>query len=179
MREYSFKPALLAKEQVWTIKDGHLLKRGGENALKLAELTGATWGNFAYRGTQSEWLYLQRPDDVTKLACNMMEGPELASFRSLVAAIAHELETVNPQLPVKTGGGTAFQWSLFLIGLFGGLFGLFFVYAGVMGLVKRSEGFAILFGLLMAGSLLYMAWSFAPWRTGTTVTPSELLKLVS
>ena len=43
----------------------------------------------------------------------------------------------------------------------------------------RNEGFAILFGLLMAGSLLYMAWSFAPWRTGTTVTPSELLKLVS
>ncbi len=175
MQEYAFKPAALVREQVWTIKDGHLLKRGADKAVKLSELTGATWGSFAYRGTQSEWLHLKGPSGETKLTCNMVGGPDQATYRSLLEALARELEEANPNLPIKAGGGQAYQIAMFIIGLLGAIGGVVFFIAGALGWAKRSEVMLMILGAGMAFALGSLAWTNAPWRGAKIITPAAFL----
>jgi hypothetical protein len=175
MQEYAFKPSALTREQVWTIKDGHLLKRGGDKAVKLSDLKGATYGSFAYRGTQSEWLHLNGPGGETKLTCNMVGGPDLAAYHGLLRAVAVELSDVNPSLPIKSGGGQAYQVAMFIIGLLGAIAGIVFVLAGALGWAKRSEIMLMIVGAGMALSLGALAWSNAPWRGATILTPVAFL----
>lgn len=175
MQEYAFKPAALVREQVWMIKDGHLLKRGAEKAVKLADLTGATWGSFAYRGTQSEWLHLKGPSGETKLTCNMLGGTDRATYRLLLEALAHELSETNPDLPIKTGGGKAYQIAMFIIGVLGAIAGLVFFFAAAFGFAKRSEVMLMIVGAGMAFALGSLAWANAPWRGGKVITPAAFL----
>lgn len=173
MREFSFKPAALRKTQVWTIKDGHLMRRGGDSTVKLADVSGVTWGSFAYRGTQSQWLHLKGPQSATKIECNMIGGGDQAEFEALVAAVSSELAQRKPDLKVHISGGGGYMWAMFIIGILGGICGLFFLVAGLMGWVKRGEMQAILLGGGMAAMLSTMAWKFAPWRASQFMPIAE------
>lgn len=164
MREYVFKPAALRGEQVWTIKDGHLMRRGGARAIKLADVTGAVWGRFAYRGTQSQWFHLKDAGGLTKIECNVIAGGDQAVFEELVGDVCEAIAQHNPDLKVHISGGGGYMWAMFIIGVLGGVFGLVFLLAGLLGWVKRSEMELILVGGGMAAVLSSMAWRFAPWR---------------
>jgi len=173
MREFSFSPAALRKTQVWTIKDGHLMRRGADSAVKLADVTGATWGSFAYRGTQSQWFHLKGAKGTTKVECNVVGGGDQVEFEALVAAISGELAAAKPDLKVHISGGGGYMWAMFIIGILGGICGLLFLIAGLMGLVKRGEMQAILLGGGMAAVLSTMAWNFAPWRASQFMPIAE------
>lgn len=179
MREYTFKPAIARREQVWAIQDGHLMRRGGASAIDLAHVQGAIWGDMAYRGTRTSWLHLEGEEAVTKIECNDSGvGEDRSEFLALIEAICAQLAEVQPDLPVRQGGGRALKWSLFLIGLMGGALGLVFVWAGLTGNVVRGEALAIIFGGLMAASLFYLAYQYLPWRTDTVLTPAQMRRLV-
>jgi hypothetical protein len=170
MREFSFSPAALRKMQVWTIKDGHLLRRGGDRAVKLADLSAVAWGSFAYRGTQSQWLHLTGAQGVTKVECNAVGGSDQDTFEALVSAIAQEAAAVNPNLRVHTSGGGGYMWAMFVIGGLGAICGLVFLISGLLGLVRQGEVLAILLGGGLAAVFGAMAWHFAPWRAKTFVS---------
>lgn len=180
MQEYSFKPAIIRRPQVWALKDGHLVRRGADMALDLSKVERAVWGDITHRGIRSAWLYLTGPDGVTKIQCNDAgDGNDRTAFLELSKAICETLARVTPDLAIRQDGGAGLKWSMFLIGLIGGLCGLVFVWAGVTGNVKRGEMQAILLGGILATGLLYMAWSFAPWRGDETLTPAQMAASLS
>ena len=151
-REYSFKPAALRPAQVWTVRDGHLLRRGGAAAIELSAINKAVWNTFTYRGTRSQWLHLSGPQGVTKLECNMLGGADAAAYQALVIAVAQTLGRVNPNLKIRVGGGEAYRWSLFLIGLTGALFGAAILISGLVG----WQGQDLLSGVAIGGVILLL-----------------------
>ncbi len=179
MNEYSFKPALLGAAQVWTIKDGHVLRRGGTRAVDLSKIQSATWGDMAVRGTRSAWLYLKGDGEPLKIVCNDSGGGnDRAVFLDFVAAISDELNAQNTGAEIRIDGGAGFSMAMFVIGVFGLLGGLFFVLAGAMDWVKRGHILAIVGGLAGAGFMGWLAWSYAPWRQVAQVSAKELGDLV-
>jgi len=179
MQEYTFKSAAFRKPQSWTIREGHLLKRGAEAALKLSEVSRATWGDMTHRGTRNAWLHLTGPDGVVKIECSDAGGSKSReTFLKLCHKVCETLAREHPDLPIRQGGGDALRWSLFLIGLGAALVGLFFVWAGITGNVKRGEVMAIMLGAGFAGVFGLMVWSFAPWRDVQTLSPKEMTLLL-
>lgn len=179
MQEFTFKPAVLGAEQVWTIKDGHVMRRGGKQAFDLSTLKSATWGDMTVRGTRSAWLHLQGGSETFKIVCNESGGGrDRRAFLGLVAAICDDLDTQNRGVPIRLDGGAGFSTAMFVIGALGMLGGLFFAVAGALDWVKRGNALAIGGGLAAAAGLGYMAWTYAPWRQVVTATPSDLAKVV-
>lgn len=178
MREFVFKPAPHGREQVWTIRDGHLMQRGGKAALKLADVRMAAWNDMTLRGTRNAWLDLTGPDGVVRVACSD-HGGSRAEFLSLCGAVCVELAEVNPALAIRQGGGGAYRMAMFLIGLIAGLAGFVFLGAGLTGQVRQATGVAIGGGGAMAVVFLAIAWSFAPWRMVETLTPLEMQSLLA
>jgi len=84
------------------------------------------------------------------------------------------LEEESPDLEIRIDGGSGFRMAMFVIGLLGGLAGLFFALAGALDWVKRGHLLAIGGGLVFAGLLFALARAYAPWRPVETLSPKEL-----
>lgn len=179
MQEYTFKPALLRRARTWAVRDGHVLRKGADKALKLSDVTKATWGEISYRGTRNTWLHLTGPDGVTKIECgDSGNSQERETFLRFVKAVCKALIDENPDLAIRQGGGVGLKWSMFIIGLIGALFGLAFVFAGLTGQLKRGEMMAVISGGLMVAFLGLLAWNYAPWRPGLILSPREMVVLL-
>ncbi|MEM8617172.1 MAG: hypothetical protein AAGF20_09585 [Pseudomonadota bacterium] len=172
MREYTFKPALLRKTEIWTIKDGYLMRRGGARAVELSTITSGVWNEVSYRGTRSAWLHLTDPHGKTRLEYNYgSEGRD--DFLGLLRALSEALVLRAPSIKIKIGYGSAIAWSMFLFGCLGVLFGVFMVAAGAMGMTNQNDLFAIGFGIgfiALTGSIAYYN---QPWHSGKQITPAE------
>ncbi|MEM7640688.1 MAG: hypothetical protein AAF269_16655 [Pseudomonadota bacterium] len=161
MREYSFKPAPVRKTQTWAIKDDHLMRRGGANALNLADVTGASWNTVTYRGTRSAWLHLTSETGVTKIEYTDTGGAR-EEFFALIIAVAQGLERVNPGLQIKHGYSAPWRTALFILGIAGSLLGIFLVYVGLTNMTGKGGVQATIAGAVMVLLLVPVAWSCRP-----------------
>lgn len=177
MREFTFKPALVRKQQVWAIKEDHLMRRGAAQALKLADVTSASWNSVSYRGTRSAWLHLTAGDQTTKIECTDSGGGR-GEFLALIHAVARVLERVNPDLPIRYGYAAPWRMALFILALLGSLFGLFFVFAGLTDMTGKGAVQATIAGAAMCILLVPVAWSCRPDVKGTTGGPASLAALI-
>lgn len=154
------------------------MRRGGDSALKLADIDRAEWNDFTLRGARSTWLYLWAGDDEAKIEINDRgDSKDRPEALRLMIAVCETLEDVNPQIRIRTDGGDVWRRAMFIIfavfaGL--GLFGFAAAAAGKFG----SDGFGLLIGGVGALAGGWLAWSFAPWRTGVYASPSELATLI-
>ncbi|MEM1087900.1 MAG: hypothetical protein AAGH90_09225 [Pseudomonadota bacterium] len=180
MREYSFKPAMAQREATWMVRDGHLLKRGAERALKLYDVTSVAWGDMTYRGTRNAWLHLTGPDGVVKIECNDAGfGDDRHTFLKLCESVCQVLAAECPDLPIRQGGGRALQWSMFLLGAMAAGVGVLFLWAVLSGTVRQNEVTVGLLGAFMAAAFGYVAWIFAPWQPVQTLSPREMALYLS
>ncbi|MEO1321750.1 MAG: hypothetical protein AAFV59_01955 [Pseudomonadota bacterium] len=174
MREYSFKPAPVRKAQTWAIKDDHLMRRGGASALKLAEVTDASWNTVTYRGTRSAWLHLTAGDNTLKIECTDSGGGR-DEFLGLISAVASTLGRVNPQLEIKYGYSAPWRTALFILGIMGTLVGAFLVYLGLTGMTGRGGVQATIAGAALLILLAPVAWACRPNLQAETFGPDGLL----
>lgn len=161
MREYSFKPAPVRKPQTWTIKDNHLMRRGGASALNLADITSASWNTVTYRGTRSAWLHLTSGANTTKVEYTDSGGAR-DEFFALIVAIAQALTQVNPQLEIRHGYSAPWRTALFVLGIMGTLLGIVLVYAGLTNMTGKGGVEAAIAGAAMIILLVPVAWSCRP-----------------
>jgi len=174
MQEYSFKPAPVRKSQTWTVKDDHLMRRGGATALSLADITSASWNTVAYRGTRSAWLHLTSSDETTKIEFTDSGGARDAFF-GLIVAIAQGLKQVNPQLEIRHGYSAPWRTALFVLGLVGTLLGSGLVFAGLTNMTGKGGVEAAIAGAAMVILLLPVAWSCRPNMKAQTFGPDGLI----
>lgn len=174
MQEYSFKPAPVRKTQVWAIKDGHLIRRGGASALKLADVTSANWNSVSYRATRSVWLNLSTDTDTTRIEFTDNGGAR-DEFFALITAISTTLSQVNPELQIAHGYSAPWRTALFIIGLAGSALGLFLIFAGLTNMTGKGAVEATISGAAMTLLLLPVAWSCRPNLNATTFGPAGLL----
>lgn len=178
MREYTFKPAPVRKAQTWAIKDGHLMRRGGAQALNLGAVTSASWNTVSYRGTRSAWLHLTSEHGVTKLECNDQGGGR-EDFFSLISDVAQELSRLNPDLEIVHGYSAPWRIALFVLGIAGTLVGLFLVYAGLTIMTGKGSIEASIAGLAMVILLVPVAWTCRPNLKAKTYPAIELAREVA
>lgn len=178
--EYAFKPAVLSSEQTWTIKDGHLMRRGGKSAFPIAKTDRANWGDLAYRGTRSAWLHLSAGEDTVKLNCNDNgSGDDRRVFLQLIGAVLSELSDSNPGLEIRHDGGGPFGRAMFVLLSLGALFGAAFIAAVIAGAVNQNQFIVIGIGLLMLFGMGSLAWTYRPWQAPMVATPDDLRQLLS
>ncbi len=173
MREYTFKPAPVRKAQTWAIKDDHLMRRGGVQALKLADVTEASWNTVTYRGTRSAWLHLSTEEGTTKIEYTDQGGAR-DEFFGLIVAVSETLSRVNPDLQIKHGYSAPWRMALFLLGLIGTVFGLFLLYVGLTNATGRGNLEASIAGGAMVILMLPVAWSCRPNLNAQTFGPDGL-----
>lgn len=177
MREFTFKPAPVRKAQTWAIKDDHLMRRGGVSALKLSDVTSASWNTVTYRGTRSAWLHLVSETGVTKIECTDSGGGR-DSFFGLIIAVAQTLGRVNPDLEIKFGYSAPWRTALFILGLAGTLLGTFLIYVGLSGMTGKGGVQATIAGAAMIILLLPVAWTCRPNLKAETFGPDGLINAV-
>ncbi|MEM7329790.1 MAG: hypothetical protein AAF437_13690 [Pseudomonadota bacterium] len=175
MREYSFKPAPVRKTQTWTIKDGHLMRRGATAALKLADVTEASWNTVTYRGTRSAWLHLTSAAGVTKIEYTDTGGAR-DEFFALIIAISQCLGQVNPGLEIKHGYSAPWRMALFILGIAGSLLGVFLVYVGLTNMTGKGGVEATFAGAVMVLLLIPIAWSCRPNLKAKTYAADGLIR---
>ena len=173
MREFTFKPAPVRKEQTWAIKDGHLMRRGGAQALNLAEIRDASWNTVSYRGTRSAWLHLKSENGVTKIECNDQGGGR-DDFFALVLAVLSELERLQPDLKIKHGYSAPWRMALFILGVAATLLGFFLIYAGITNMTGRGSVEASIAGLALVILMVPVAWSCRPNLKAQTYSATEM-----
>ncbi len=173
MREYTFKPAPVRKAQTWAIKDDHLMRRGGVQALKLADVTEASWNTVTYRGTRSVWLHLSTEEGTTKIEYTDQGGAR-DEFFGLIVAVSETLSRVNPDLQIKHGYSAPWRMALFLLGLIGTVFGLFLLYVGFTNATGRGNLEASIAGGVLVILMLPVAWSCRPNLHAQTFGPDGL-----
>ncbi len=178
MREYTFKPAPVRKEQTWAIKDGHLMRRGGAQALDLASVVSASWNTVTYRGTRSAWLHLNADEGVTKIECNDHGGGR-DEFFALVQAVLSELERLRPDLEIAQGYSAPWRIALFVLGVAGTLLGLFLIFVGITDMTGRGSVEAGIGGLALVILLFPVAWSCRPNIKAQTSPPHELAREIA
>lgn len=161
MREFSFKPAPVRKEQTWAIKDDHLMRRGGSAALNLAKVTGASWNTVSYRGTRSAWLHLESEAGTTKIEYTDNGGAR-DDFFGLIQAILAVFQRVNPGLEIEYGYSAPWRVALFILGLLGTMGGVFFIYAGLTNMTGRGQVEATIVGGALVILMLPVAWTCRP-----------------
>ena len=174
MREYTFKPAPVRKEQTWAIKDGHLMRRGGVQALDLAKVTDASWNTVSYRGTRSAWLHLTSADSVSKLECNDQGGGR-DDFFALIQAVLSELQRLQPDLQIKHGYSAPWRMALFILGVAATLLGVFLIYAGISNMTGRGSVEASIAGLALVVLMFPVAWTCRPNLKAQTFTAKEMM----
>lgn len=177
MREYSFKPAPVRKTQTWAIKDDHLIRRGAASALKLADLTAASWNTVTYRGTRSAWLHLVSETGVTKIECTDSGGGR-DDFFALIIAVAQALKRVNPELEIKFGYSAPWRTALFVLGILGTLLGAFFIYIGLSNMTGKGGVEATIAGVAMMILLLPVAWTCRPNLRAETFGADGLIEAI-
>jgi hypothetical protein len=173
MQEFSFKPAPVRKTQTWAVKDGHLMRRGAPNALKLANVTSASWNTVSYRGTRSAWLHLNTDDATTKIEYTDHGGSRDA-FVGLIQAVSASLKEVNPDLEIKYGYSPPWRTALFVLGLAGTVLGLFLVFAGLTNMTGKGAVEATIAGAALTILLLPVAWTCRPNVRAATFGPDGL-----
>ncbi|MEL6861104.1 MAG: hypothetical protein AAGL11_04640 [Pseudomonadota bacterium] len=173
MREYTFKPAPVRKAQTWAIKDDHLMRRGGVQALNLADVTDASWNTVTYRGTRSAWLHLTTDAGTTKIEYTDQGGAR-DEFFGLIVAISETLSRVNPGLQIKHGYSAPWRMALFLLGLIGTAFGLFLLYVGLTNATGKGNVEASVAGGALVLLMLPVAWSCRPNLRAETFGPEGL-----
>ena len=178
MREYTFKPAPVRKEQTWAIKDGHLMRRGGAEALNLAKVTSVSWNTVAYRGTRSAWLHLKSETGTAKIECNDHGGGR-DEFFALVEAVLAELTRVQPTLEVEHGYSAPWRMALFGLGIIGTLLGAFLIYVGITDMTGRGSVEASIAGLALVVLMFPVAWTCRPNLKARTVPPHELAREIA
>jgi hypothetical protein len=178
MREYTFKPAPVRKEQTWAIKDGHLMRRGGAEALSLGAVTSASWNTVAYRGTRSAWLHLKSGGTITKIECNDHGGGR-DQFFALVQAVLAELARLQPDFEIEHGYSAPWRTALFVLGILGTLLGFFLIYFGVTDMTGRGSVEASIAGLALVVLMFPVAWTCRPNLKARTVPPQELAREIA
>jgi len=179
MREFTFKPAMIGADQTWALKDGYLMRKGADRAIKLSEVTRASWNDMTLRGERSTWLHLTDATGVVKVEGSDSGGETNREILlSLVRAVLEDLEQEAPTLEVRIDGGDAVRRATFIIFAIATLAGLFFFYAGTTGMVVRGAVWAMLGGGLGAAFAGYMAWTYAPWRDAVYMAPGDLSRLI-
>ena len=173
MREFSFKPAPVRKTQTWAIKDDHLMRRGGVAALKLADVTDASWNTVTYRGTRSAWLHLVSEAGTTKIEYTDTGGAR-DEFFGLISAISETLSRVNPTLQIKHGYSAPWRMALFLLGLMGTAFGFFLLYVGLTNATGKGQVEASVAGGALVILMLPVAWTCRPNLQAETFGPNGL-----
>lgn len=174
MREYTFKPAPVRKAQTWAIKDDHLMRRGGSQALNLADVTSASWNSVTYRGTRSAWLHLYSESGTTKIE-HTDGGGARGEFLALIHDIAETMARVNPAVPIKYDYSAPWKIALFVLGIAGTLLGLFLIYAGLTG---NGAVQATVAGGAIAILMFPVAWTCRPTLKSTTGEPASLIALI-
>ena len=175
MREYSFKPAPVRKTQTWAIKDDHLMRRGGANALSLADVIDASWNTVTYRGTRSAWLHLTTEAGVTKIEYTDTGGAR-DEFFDLIIAVAQVLKRVNPDLQIKHGYSAPWRTAFFILGIAGSLLGIFLVYVCLTNMTGRGGVQATIAGAVMVLLLVPVAWSCRPNLKAQTYGAGGLIR---
>lgn len=173
MREYTFKPAPVRKAQSWAIKDGHLMRRGAAQAVKLADITEASWNTVTYRGTRSAWLHLKTDAYTTKVEYTD-QGGSRDEFFGLIVAISESLGRVNPDLQIKHGYSAPWRTALFLLGLIGTALGVFLLFAGVTNMTGKGSVQAGIAGGALVILMLPVAWTCRPNMRAATFGPDGL-----
>jgi len=173
MQEYSFKPAPVRKTQVWAIKDDHLIRRGGDSALKLSDVRSASWNTVSYRGTRSAWLHLNTDDETTKIEFTDNGGAR-DQFFGLINALSTTLSRVNPELQIAHGYSPPWRTALFAIGIAGTVLGGFLIFAGLTNMTGKGAVQATIAGAAMTLLMLPVAWSCRPNLNAATFGPDGL-----
>ena len=172
MREFSFKPAQFRPEQVWTIREGHLMRRGGKKALPLAEVTAAGWQEVSYRGTRTAWMSLKLGTEKVRLECND-GGTGRTVFLELIQAIANEIEQKQPGFAFRAGDTTPVRWTYFLLAIAGSLMGMAALVAAVMDVAPAQRNQLVVSGGLACALLLPVAWSTRPSLAGRALSYAQ------
>ena len=178
MREYTFKPAPVRKAQTWAIKDDHLMRRGGAEALSLAAVTSASWNTVTYRGTRSAWLHLKSAQSVTKIECNDHGGGR-DEFFALIQAVLADLARLQPDLEIENGYSAPWRLALFILGIAGTLMGGFLIYVGITDMTGRGSVEASIAGLALVILMFPVAWTCRPNVKARTVPPLDLAREIA
>lgn len=178
MREYTFKPAPVRKAQTWAIKDDHLMRRGGAEALNLAVVTSASWNTVTYRGTRSAWLHLKSDQGVTKIECNDHGGGR-DEFFALIQAVLADLARLQPDLEIEHGYSAPWRLALFILGIAGTLIGAFLIYVGITDMTGRGSVEASIAGLALVILMFPVAWTCRPNVKARTVPPLVLAREIA
>lgn len=169
-REFSFAHAPKVQPQIWTIREGHVMRRGGAHALKLADIRSAHWDEVSYRGTRSAWLTLKSPNQALKIEC-AEAGESRSEFLALVYAISEGLQAVNPNLLIGVDTGGPWRWAAFGMSVILAGLGVFGLYDEVLAAADTvNYGLAILISAGV-GVAAYFAWYLSPWRPRTSLSP--------
>ncbi|NQY95590.1 MAG: hypothetical protein HRT82_00390 [Henriciella sp.] len=178
MREYTFKPAPVRKAQTWAIKDDHLMRRGGAEALSLAAVTSASWNTVTYRGTRSAWLHLKSEQGVIKIECNDHGGGR-DEFFALIQAVLADLARLQPDLEIEHGYSAPWRLALFILGIAGTLMGGFLIYVGITDMTGRGSVEASIAGLALVILMFPVAWTCRPNVKARTVPPLDLAREIA
>lgn len=104
LREFTFVNDPGRKPITWALQNGHVMRKGGAKAMRLADVVRAQWGDLTYRGTRYAWLELFGPDGEMKLDCrDAASDTDRRVFLDFATAVLADLHAAQPGFAVKTG----------------------------------------------------------------------------
>lgn len=170
--DFSYKKALLASVETWTLADGQLTTPKGTQL----NLQAVTEARFSDMMAKRRWLseFRLKSDETTVLiTCNdKRNGEQRQRFFLLVLEVLKALHTHNPTLKIQQGLGRIANYAFACVGLIpigGGLSILF-------DMLKSGEmsGFGIGMGLFLMLLGAFLIWCASPWEAAPMRSPSEL-----
>lgn len=173
--EFEFRPEPAVRSYIWTVRDGHVMRRGG-SAMRLSEVKRANWIDISYRGTRSAWLELSDGRNTMKIACtDQGQGSDRISFLRLVMAVMRVLDTDAPELLISTDGNGVIERALFGLSCLGLGLGAALIGFNFGSLIQSVPGLS---GILLLLVSAIVAMKYQPWRPKNAVSPSEILSKI-
>lgn len=173
--EFEFRPEPAVRRYIWTVRDGHVMRRGG-SAMRLSEVKRASWIDMSYRGTRSAWLELSNGRDTMKIACtDQGQGPDRIAFLRLIMAVMRGLDDDAPGLLITTDGNGVVERALFGLSCLGMILGGVLIGSNLELLVQGIPGLSGMFLLVVSA---FAVLRFQPWRPKNAASPSEILSKI-
>ncbi len=161
------------REQTWALKEGHVMRKGGQTALKLSDVHTVTWADVTLRGTRSAGLHLKSDEQSVKITCSESGGGR-GGFLAFASDICEALGEAAPDAQLRIDEGAGFSMAIFVIGLVGLGLGLFCALAGGLGWIAEGGTQYLLGGLVSIGVFGFLAFKFAPGQQVTSLSATQL-----
>jgi len=177
MREFSFRAGPGLAVRSWAIRQGHLMRKGASQALKLTTVSKARWQDVSYRGTQSAWLILYTPTETLRLECS--EGGESRTiFLELVREISLELARLKPGFTVSLDTSDPARRALFILSACLCLTGLVIAVSALIGALSEARTIWLGLSALLSVSTGALAWRYRPSLSGQAVPAEQFAELM-